>query len=133
MSNEIKVNRKDLIYPELSYKIVGVLFEVFKDTGYGYQEKYYQKVLAVALKNHQLKFEEQISITLEYKGNKVGRLVLDFLIENKVVLEIKRGNYFSPQNIKQISEYLKATGLKLGLLANFTAQGVKIKRILNIK
>jgi len=54
------------------------------------------------------------------------------LNENKIVLEIKKGNYFSPNNIKQISAYLRATNLKLGLLANFTSGGVKIKRIVNI-
>ncbi|MBU4369186.1 GxxExxY protein [Patescibacteria group bacterium] len=122
----------ELIYPDLSYKITGILFEVFKDLGAGYQEKYYQRAISISLKENGLKFKEQVSIPLEYKSHKIGRLILDFLIEDKIVLEIKKGNYFSPSNIKQINAYLKATDLKLGLLANFTSSGVKFKRILNI-
>jgi len=127
-----KLSRNDLIYPDLSYKITGILFDVFKDLGAGYQEKYYQRAISISLKKNGLKFKEQVSVPLEYRSHKIGRLVLDFLIENKIVLEIKKGNYFSPANIKQISSYLKATDLKLGLLANFTSGGVKFKRILNI-
>jgi len=132
MKKHIKVKKRDLIYPDLSYKIVGILFDVFKDLGPGYQEKYYQKAISLSSKGNNLKFKEQVSIPLEYKSHKIGSVILDFLIENKIVLEIKKGNYFSPNNIKQISAYLRATNLKLGLLANFTSGGVKIKRIVNI-
>ena len=57
---------------------------------------------------------------------------MDFLIEGKVVLEIKVGEHFSGSNINQLFGYLKATDLKLGILANFTRTGVKYKRIINI-
>lgn len=57
---------------------------------------------------------------------------MDFVIEGKIVLEIKVGEHFSKNNINQIYGYLKATDLKLGILANFTRTGVKYKRIINI-
>lgn len=56
---------------------------------------------------------------------------MDFLVENKIVLEIKKGSYFSKRNIEQVKDYLKATGMKLAILANFTPHGVKFFRVLN--
>ena len=122
-----------LIYPKLSYKIVGILYDVFNEIGGGHRENYYQKALALALQENKITFKGQIVIPLKYKENKIGKYVLDFLIENKIVLEIKKDNIFRKSNIQQIYTYLKATGLKLGILANFTNNGVKFKRILNIK
>lgn len=127
------LQRKDLIYPKLCYQIVGILFEVFKQLGIGYQEKYYQRIIAIELKENKLKFREQVPVVINYKGAKVGRYYLDFLIEDKIILEIKKHDKFSKANIEQVYGYLKAANLKLGILANFTKSGVKFKRIINIK
>jgi GxxExxY protein len=126
------LKRIDLIYPELSYQIVGILFEVYKQIGSGYQEKYYQKIIAIEFKNCGLNYKEQVATPIIYKENKIGNYFLDFLINNKIILELKKGDKFSQKNIKQVYGYLKATGLKLGIIANFTKEGVKFKRILNI-
>jgi len=128
-----KLIRTDLIYPELSYKIIGILFDVYNKLGPGYQEKYYQRAIASAFRKQRFAFREQVPIPLIYLEEKIGRYFLDFLIENKIVLEIKRGDRFSRKDIEQVYAYLKAKKLKLGLLANLTNRGVKFKRILNIK
>lgn len=130
MSNQLK--RKDLVYPELSYQIVGALFEVHNDIGPGHHEKYYQRALAKALKECKLPFQEQVHVSLTFKGEKVGAYYLDFLITDKVILEIKKGDRFSKRHINQILSYLKIKDLKLGIIANFGADGVKFKRIINI-
>ncbi|PIV38470.1 MAG: GxxExxY protein [Candidatus Portnoybacteria bacterium CG02_land_8_20_14_3_00_45_8] len=122
----------ELIHKELTYKIIGVLYEVFNELGYGYQEKYYQKATALALKKHGLKFKEQVYTPVKFQKNKIGKYFLDFVIENKVVLEIKKNDKFFKSDITQLFAYLKATNLKLGLIANFTKNGVKIKRIANL-
>ena len=127
------LRRKDLIYPELSYQLIGVLFEVWDELGYGYQEKYYQKAIANALRNIGFKFKEQVPIKINYKNQKIGTYFLDFVVGDKIVLEIKRGEYFSKQNINQVYAYLKATNSKLGIIANFTSKGVRFKRIVNLK
>jgi GxxExxY protein len=62
----------------------------------------------------------------------IGRYFLDFLVDNKIVVEIKKGDYFSKKNIEQVKAYLKVTNLKLAVLVNFTSSGVKFLRILNI-
>ncbi len=128
-----KLKRNDLIYPEISYQIIGVLFEVFRQLGHGYQEKYYQRAVSLELKRRGLKFKEQVYFPLNYKGDKIGNYFLDFLIEDKIILEIKKDKHFSRKNIEQILGYLKAFDLKLGIIANFTSEGLKFKRIVNIK
>jgi len=122
-----------VIYPELSYKIVGILFEVYNSLGPGYQEKYYQKAIALALAENKIKFKVEVPITINFKGNKIGQYFLDFLIEEKIILEIKKGNYFSKKNIEQVYAYLRVTELKLAILANFTSTGIKFCRILNLR
>lgn len=128
----IENKKEDFIYQELSYRINGILFDVFNELGPGLSEKYYQRAIFEALKSAGLKVTEQLYIPLNYKGIQIGNCYLDFLIEDTIILELKRGDYFRRQNIAQIYQYLKATNLKLGILANFTSGGVKIKRIVNL-
>lgn len=131
-----QVQRDDLVHPKVCYDIVGILIEVYKNLGSGYQEKYYQRAVAAELKKRGIKFTEQLPIKLLYKDTRIGSYFLDFLVEYlgvKIVLEIKKDQYFSKHHIDQVVGYLKATGLELGILANFTPQGVKFKRIVNIK
>jgi GxxExxY protein len=121
------------VHPELSYKIIGSLYQVDNELGSGYQEKYYQRGTAAVFTKNGLKFVEQVYVPLVVQGAQIGCYYLDFLVEGTVVVEIKRGNYFVHTNIQQVNAYLKSTGLQLGILANFTDKGVRIKRIVNIK
>lgn len=125
--------RDDLLYPELSYKIIGILFEVSNKIGPGCLEKYYQKTTGASFKEAGLKFKEQVCVPFIFKDVKIGKCFLDFLVENKIILELKTGDRFSRKDIEQIYSYLKANNLKLGLLVNFTSHGIKFKRILNIE
>lgn len=116
----------------MSYKIIGVVFDVFNELGYGYQEKYYQKAIAKSFNQLGISYKQQVPFMIKFKGEIIGRYFLDFLIEDKIVLEIKKETNFRKHNIKQVIGYLKATSLKLGIIVNFTKDGVKFKRILNI-
>lgn len=69
---------------------------------------------------------------IRFKGESIGRYFFDFLIEDKIILEIKKETNFRRHNIEQLLGYLKKSNLKLGILVNFTKDGVKFKRILNI-
>ena len=121
-----------VIYPELSYKIIGVLFNVWNSVGYGHKESFYQKAIRKTLKDESIPFEEQVKVKVKYRDEEIGIYQLDFLIEGKIVLEIKKREFFSKKDIEQLYAYLKATKLKLGIIAHFTKSGVKFKRILNI-
>lgn len=129
---ELATKQTKVVYPELSYKLVGILFEVYNNLGSGYQEKYYQKAIASELKRTGIKFQEQVHYPIDYKDEILGDYYFDFLIEDKIVLEIKKDKRFSQKNITQVYAYLKASKLKLGILANFTKDGVEFKRIINV-
>lgn len=130
---EIKLRRKDLIYPELCYKVIGILFKVWIDIGVGHKESFYQKAISQGLREVKLSFNEQLPAKIQYKNKTVGIYYFDFLIDNKIILEIKVRNYFSKKDISQLYSYLKAKKLKLGIIAHFTNTGVKFKRVVNIK
>ncbi len=119
-----------LIHEELSYKIIGVLYKVYNTIGPGFQEKYYQHALRKVFEKEKVAFLEQVKVNLELDGIKIGRYFLDFIIEGKIVLEIKAKNFFSLKDIKQVLGYLKKSRIKVGILAAMTSDGVKIKRIL---
>ena len=127
------LKRKDLLYPELSYKLIGILYEVYNELGYGHQEKYYEKAIEIALKNANINYKKQLYVPLKFQGQKIGNYFLDFLIENKIILELKRGDKFSKKNIEQVYGYLKVNNLHLGIIAQFTAINLKFKRIINEK
>ena len=127
-----KIRKENIIYPNLSYKIVGILFNVYNELGYGYHEKYYQRAISRELSDSGIGFQEQVSASLIFNQKTIGRFFLDFLIEDKIILEIKKDSRFSKKHIDQVNNYLKAYNKKLALLVNFDRDGVKFKRLVNI-
>ena len=127
------VQKNDLLYPDLSFRITGVLFEVFKQIGGGHLEKVYQKAVAHGLQKQGIKFSEQVYTPLRFEDKIIGRYYLDFLIEDKIVLELKRGQFVSAQVIHQTRQYLESLKLQLALASCFTYSGVYVKRIVNIQ
>jgi len=124
--------RPDLLYKDESFEIVGAAFEVFNQLGSGHREKTYQRAMAEELKKRGIKFKEQFYVPVKYNGVKVGKNFFDFLIYDKIVVELKCGKYFSGAHIKQVVDYLASSGLQLGIILNFTSEGVKQKRLVNI-
>jgi len=131
MSNKPDIKRKDLIYPELSYKIVGCAFDVYNSLGGGHHEKYYQRALSEALKEKDLRIVEQIYYPVTFNGKVIGKNFFDFLVDQKLVVEIKKGNNFSKKHIDQVLGYLKSSKTKLAILINFGSNEVSFKRIIN--
>ncbi len=129
---QVKLRRADLLYPELSYKIVGILIKVYKELGPDLLEKHYQRAIALELSKAGIKFKEQEPVAIYYQGEKIGTYALDFLIENLIILEIKKNNNFTKKHIDKVYSYLQEYKLQLGILANFTANGMIYKRIINV-
>jgi len=125
------IQKQDLIYPELSYKLVGLAYNVFNELGHGHLEKIYQKAYAKELKETGIEFKEQAPFQVIYKEEVIGNNYLDFLVEGKVIIELKRSDFYSKKYIDQVSNYIKVSNLKLAILINFTSNGVRIKRIVN--
>ena len=127
-----KVHKEDLLYPELSYQLVGIFYEVYKTMGFGFQERYYQKAITALLEKNNIPFKEQVFVDLIIGDKNIAKGILDIVVEEKIVIELKKGNKFQNQNISQLNSYLKITGIQLGMLVNFTSKGVEFKRIVNI-
>jgi len=114
--------KNKVIYLELSYKIVGCLFNVFNNIGPNHRESYYQKTVAIELNRSGLSFVEQYPVDLKYRSEKIGKSFLDFNIENKVILELKSGRFIHRGDFIQLHNYLKTCGMELGIIACFTAK-----------
>jgi GxxExxY protein len=128
----MKNHRDDLLYPELSYKIIGCSFDVYNDLGAGHAEQYYERALAEAFSGKQIKFARQVYYPLKYKEKIIGKNFLDFLVEDKIIVEIKKGDRYSKRHIDQVLAYLRVTETKLAILINFGQDGVTFKRIINL-
>ena len=127
-----EVKKQDLLFPELSYRIVGCAFDVFKEIGPGHLEKIYQRALAKAFQRKNIKYQEQVRHRVSCSGEIIGRGYFDFLVEDKIVVELKRGKFYYAEELSQVNEYLKMSDLKLGIIIRFTHEGVRTKRVVNI-
>jgi GxxExxY protein len=117
-------------FDELTYKINGAVFEVNRILGAGFLEKVYENALVLELEKQGLKAESQVPISVIYKGNVVGEYTVDILVEDKVILELKAADKIQKIYEAQLLNYLKATGMKIGLLVNFKYPKAEIKRLI---
>ncbi|MBI5758373.1 MAG: GxxExxY protein [Planctomycetales bacterium] len=109
-----------LVYEEESYKILGACFEVYKDKGCGFLEAVYQECLEIELELQGILFIPQRELSLTYKGRALKQKYQpDFIVFDKTIVELKAVSALTDEHRAQLHNYLKATGYKLGLLANF--------------
>lgn len=120
----------DYIYRDLTYKIIGCLYEVHRELGSVHKEIIYHKALAVELRDRNIPFTEEKSIDVKYKGKKIGLYRPDFIVDDKVILEIKVALAITKAMQDQVYYYVKGTKYKLVLLANFGTSKVGIKRLI---
>ncbi len=106
----MKANKSNIIYPDLSYKIMGAIFEVHSALGPGFLESVYEKALIEELSNRGLEIETQKVIDLIYKDKKIGIHRFDLVIEDKVIVELKTAERLSVHHKAQLTSYLKASG-----------------------
>jgi len=125
------LRRQDLVYPELSYQIIGCSFDVHNEIGGGHHEKYYQRALCEAFKKKRIKFKQQVYFPLYYDGKIIGQRYIDFLVEDKIIVELKKGNRYSKKHIDQVLNYMKSSNIKLAILINFGLNEVSFRRIVN--
>jgi len=120
----------DGLYKDLTYEVIGALFEVHKELGSVHKEVIYHKALAIELGNKNIPFSEEQSIEIRYKSKKVGIYKPDFIIDDKVILEIKVVPVVTKAMRDQVYYYIKGTKYKLVLLVNFGTSKVGIKRLI---
>ena len=114
---------------ELTYKIRGAIFEVYRTLGAGFLEKVYHQALVRELTLQGLEVKTELALPVYYKKALVGEYRADLIVQDSVLVEIKAQKNLSPAAEAQIINYLKTTGIKVGLLVNFTYPKATVKRI----
>ena len=119
----------ELLYKDVTEKVIGAAVEVYRELGYGFLEKVYQKALIHELTLLGVKCKEEPLLPVMYKGAHIADYYGDLLIEDVVMVELKAHRTYNAEDEAQLLNELKASGLKVGLLINFGRDGVKFKRL----
>ena len=127
-TNDTNKPKREILYPELSYKITGILFRVHNKLGRYCKEKQYQDALEEAFGQEGIDYKRELKLPI---SENVGGNQADFLIENTVIIECKAKPFITKDDYYQILRYLKAGDKRLGLLVNFRNNYLKPKRIVN--
>lgn len=121
-----------LVYKEESYKIIGACLEVHNELGPGFLEPVYQEALEIELTNQNIPFQREVPLPIKYKESVLNKsYIADFILFEKIILELKALDTLSTVHESQVLNYLKATGFKLGLLVNFGQPKLQYKRLVN--
>lgn len=120
----------ELLYKELTFAVIGAAMEVHRLLGSGFLETVYQKALAHELRARNIPFQEQVRLPVIYKGELVGDYIADFIIDGKLIVEIKAVSRLNSAHQAQAIQDLTATGLRLALLLNFGATSLQHHRVI---
>jgi len=116
-------------YADLTEKILAACFEVNKELGAGFLESVYQNALIIALKEKGLQVEREYPLTVTFRQQTVGQFYADLLVEGKVIVELKAITALADVHKAQVINYLKATGIEVGLLVNFGNPKLEYNRL----
>ena len=119
-----------MIHKELVYQVVGCAMKVHRELGYGFLEKVYENSLMLLLKKEGITVKQQHPVPVYFEGETVGEYFADILIEDKILIELKTVEKISKVHYAQLLNYLKATGIQLGLLINFGPQKLEYERLI---
>jgi GxxExxY protein len=116
-------------HSDITGKVLKAFFTVYRTLGHGFSEKVYENALAIEMDKCGLKFQQQSPIIVHYLDKVVGEFVADFLVEDKVMLELKAVHELAPEHEAQLLNYLKATMIEVGLLLNFGLKAQHIRKV----
>jgi GxxExxY protein len=132
---ELNTNNKNeninIIFKDLSYKIIGILYEIHKQLGTTFKEEHYKQAIKSFLQKEKIPFITEKILKLETDKFSVEGIRADFIIDNKILLEIKAKSAITKEDIRQVYRYLIASQLPLGIIVNFRSKKLIFKRILN--
>ena len=119
---------QDLLYKDLAYKIVGCFYTVYNTLGPAHKEQIYHRALKREFKSKRILFSEEKRLKIKYKGENIGVYAPDFIVDDKIIIEIKSVLQMPKVFEKQLYYYLKGSKYKLGYLVNFGADKLDIRR-----
>jgi GxxExxY protein len=123
--------RGTLLFGEETYQVRGAGIAVSQELGSGFLEAVYQERLALEMKSRDIPFAASPALSLHHKGQLLKQTyVPDFVVFNQIIVELKVAREIAPEHRAQVLNYLKATGLRLGLLVNFGTSPARIERLI---
>ena len=118
-----------IIFKDESYEIVGAAIRVWKTLGYGFLEKVYENALVIELRKRDFRVEQQKPVKVRYEDQIVGDYVADIVVNDAILLEMKSAQLIADEHVAQTLNYLKATGIRLGIILNFGPERMEHKRL----
>src|SRR4030095_8026655 len=125
--------KEEYKYSDITEKIIGCAMRIHQRMRNGYQELIYHRCLIIELKKAGLSFSNEMELPIFYEGIQVGKRRIDFLIDVKIVVEIKALSELTDAHLAQALNYLEMMDLEIGLLLNFGSKSLEIKRLINNK
>ena len=120
---------KNIVYKDLSYKIIELALKVHNELGCGFLEKVYENALMILLDREGIPTKQQAPADVYFQNKVVGQYFADIIVDNKLILELKTVDTIADIHKAQILNYLRATGIKLGLILNFAKPRLEYKRL----
>lgn len=127
------MNEKDYKHSEITRKIICAAMKVHSTLGNGFQEVIYQRALAIEMATQEVSFQRELEMQIYYDGQEIGTRRVDFLVEDKVMVELKALTALEDVHLAQAINYLEAYGLEVGLLINFGTKSLQYRRVGNSK
>lgn len=120
-------------YEDITEQILAASFDIMHELGYGFLESVYEQALAIALRAKGRQVVTQAPVSVVFRGHNVGNFFADLLIDGKVLVELKAVKILAPEHQAQVINYLKATGIEVGLLINFGVPKMDYRRLTRTK
>ena len=120
----------NILFKDLSYRIIGIAFKIHSKLGCALPEKCYQHAFQQEIDTQHIPFTAQQAHQVYYNDNLVGIYYSDLIIENKIILELKSDDRITQGHVSQLFTYLRVTGIKVGYVINFGAKSLQFKRVI---
>ncbi len=120
----------ELVYGELSNRVLAAAVEVHKVLGPGFLESVYEQALSHELRLRHVAFKTQVPLPVRYKDFAIGEYRADLVVEDRIILELKAAENLVPAHAAQAAHYLAATGLRVALVINFGAGRLQVRRVI---
>lgn len=125
------MGKVDIIEEELTYKIRGILYEVHNELGPYLNERQYGDAITLKFTKQNIRYSREAVLPTSFDGEKTGRNRIDFIVENRLIVEIKTVPFFTRKDYAQCLRYLVSSKISLALLVNFSSKYCTIKRVLS--
>ena len=127
------MSQEDYKHSDITRKIIGAAMQVHKVLGSGFQEVIYQRALTIEMTKRGVAFAREVDMPIFYDNQQIGTRRVDFLVEDKVIVELKALTKLEDVHLAQAINYLEAYRLEVGLLLNFGAKSLEPRRVINSK